>query len=376
MKKLVIIGIQAVLCVAMVRLSYAQTPVYRPATDFTLVGKILPTPQVYHRVDTTQHPGMPRAVKRLVTNSAGLAIAFKTNSTAIAAKWCTGSRKTLPNMTAIAYEGLDLYIKKDGRWQFAGVGRPNGDCTEYTLVQNMAEGEKECLLYLPLYDETVSLEIGVDAGAMIQSSPDPFQKRILMYGSSILQGASASRPGMAYPARLSRDTGLNFLNLGLSGSAKMEKAVADMIATVSADAFVLDCVPNSSPEEIRDRTAYLVNTIRQHHPKVPILVIPRTVREHGAFDQEVGSWVKAQNEQIEQEISKLLRSGVKDLYLLSYDEGLGDDHEGTIDGGHPNDLGFDRMLQQLRPQFLSILKKYGLLPDGHSPLAPARVEQR
>ncbi len=349
---------QTVFCVVMVSLSYAQTPVYRPATDFTLVGKILPTQQVYHRVDTTQHPGMPRAVKRLVTNSTGLAIAFKTNSTAISAKWCTGSRKTLPNMTAIAYEGLDLYIKKDGRWQFAGVGRPNGDCTEYTLVQNMEEGEKECLLYLPLYDETVSLEIGVDAGATIQSSPDPFQKRILMYGSSILQGASASRPGMAYPARLSRDTGLNFLNLGLSGSAKMEKAVADMIATVSADAFVLDCVPNSSPEEIRDRTAYLVNTIRQHHPKVPILVIPRTVREHGAFDQEVGNWVKAQNEQIKQEISKLLRSGVKDLYLLSYDEGLGDDHEGTIDGGHPNDLGFDRMLQQLRPQLLRILSKY------------------
>jgi hypothetical protein len=303
---------------------------------------------------------MPPAVKRLVTNSTGLAIAFKTSSTSISAKWCTGSRKTLPNMTAIAYEGLDLYIKKDGRWQFAGVGRPNGDCTEYTLVSNMAEGEKECLLYLPLYDETVSLEIGVEAGATIQPSPDPFQKRILIYGSSILQGASASRPGMAYPARLSRDTGINFLNLGLSGSAKMEKAVADMIATVSADAFVLDCVPNSSPDEIRERTAYLVKTIRHHHPKAPILVIPRTVREHGAFDQEVGNFVKAQNEQIEQEVAKLLRSGVKDLYLLSYDKGLGDDHEGTVDGGHPNDLGFDRMLQELKPQFLSIFEKYQL----------------
>jgi lysophospholipase L1-like esterase len=305
---------------------------------------------------------MPRAVKRLVTNSAGLAVAFKTSSTSIAAKWCTSSRKTLPNMTAIAYEGLDLYIKKNGRWQFAGVGRPNGDCTEYTLVSNMEEGEKECLLYLPLYDETTSLEIGVEAGATIQPLPDPFQKRILMYGSSILQGASASRPGMAYPARLSRDTGLNFLNLGLSGSAKMEKDVANMIATVSADAFVLDCVPNSSPAEIRERTAYLVNTIRLHHPKVPILVIPSTVRENGAFDQQVGDRVKAQNEQIEQEVSKLWRSGVKDLYLLSYEQQLGADHEGTIDGSHPNDLGFDRMLKQLKPQFLSIFRKYHLLP--------------
>ncbi|AKD05440.1 hydrolase [Pontibacter korlensis] len=352
----------AVVCALTITFSYGQSIVYTPASDLTLVGKILPTQQVYHRVDTTDHPLMPPAVKRRLTNSAGLAIAFKTNSTVIAAKWCTSSRKTLPNMTAIAHEGLDLYIKNDGRWQFAGVGRPKGDCTAYTLVQNMEEGEKECLLYLPLYDETVSLEIGVEEGSSLQAMKDPFEKRILMYGSSILQGASASRPGMAYPARLSRDTGINFLNLGLSGSAKMEKAVADMIVTVKADAFVLDCVPNSSPEEIRERTAYLVNTIRQHHPLAPIIVIPRTVREHGAFDEEVGNWVKAQNEQIELEVSKLLRSGVKDLYLLSYDKQLGDDHEGTIDGGHPNDLGFDRMLQQLKPQLLKILRKYELTP--------------
>ncbi|WP_266202451.1 SGNH/GDSL hydrolase family protein [Pontibacter kalidii] len=353
----------AVLFAATAALSNAQSTVYTSATELTLVGKIMPTPQVYHRVDTAAYPGMPKAVNRLLTNSAGLAIAFKTNSTSISAKWCTGPRTALSNMTAIAYEGLDLYIKKDGRWQFAGVGRPDGDCTEYTLVRNMAEGEKECLLYLPLYDEATNLEIGVAEGASIQPLPDPFEKRILMYGSSILQGASASRPGMAYPARLSRDTGLNFLNLGLSGSAKMEKAVADMITTVEADAFVLDCVPNSSPEEIRERTAYLVNTIRQHHPKAPILVIPSTVRENGAFDQVIGNRVKAQNKQIEEEVNKLLRSGVKDLYLLSYKKQLGDDHEGTVDGSHPNDLGFDRMLLQLKPQIVSILKKYKIKAD-------------
>lgn len=168
---------------------------------------------------------------------------------------------------------------------------------------------------------------------------------------------------MAYPARLSRETGLNLLNMGLSGSAKMEKAVADMIAAVPVDAFVLDCVPNSSPQEIRERTAYLVNTIREHHPKAPILVIPSTVRENGAFDQEVGQRVQAQNKQIEEEVAKLLRSGVKNLYLLSYDQQLGADHEGTIDGSHPNDLGFDRMLKQLKPQILAILKKHRLLAD-------------
>lgn len=339
---------------------FSQTTIsnYISASNFTLVGKIFSTKNIYHRIDTVDYPTLPPAVKRLLTNSAGLAISFKTNSTAISAKWSTSSRKPSANMTAIAFEGLDLYIKKDGKWQFAGVGKPNGNTTDTNLVKNMNNGEKECLLYLPLYDETTNLEIGIDSGAMIKASPDPFQKRILIYGSSILQGASASRPGMAYPARLSRETGLNFLNLGLSGSAKMEKAVVDMIAPITADAFILDCVPNSSPKEITERTAYMINTIQKHHPKTPIIVIQSIVRENGSFDQSIGQKVKEQNKNIKQEIEKLQQAGVKDLYLILDTNLLGDDHEGSVDGTHPNDLGFDRMLQQLKPQIMDILKKY------------------
>jgi len=233
--------------------SQTQDPVYIPASELTIVGKIFPTINTYHRIDTVNYPELPSSVKNLLTNSAGLAVTFKTNSTAISAKWCTSDNNTLSNMTAISGKGLDLYIKKNGKWQFAGVGKPSGDCTESYLVKNMNNSEKECLLYLPLYDETLKLEIGLDPGTLIFGLADPFSKRILIYGSSITQGASASRPGMAYPARLARETGLNFLNLGLSGSAKMEMAAANMIALIKADAFILDCVPNSSPQEITDR---------------------------------------------------------------------------------------------------------------------------
>src|SRR3546814_662722 len=126
-------------------------------------------------------------------------------------------------MTAIAFEGLDLYIKRDGRWQYAGVARPaTNECNEYTVVQDMEPGDKECLLYLPLYDETTSVQIGVEAGANISARPNPFSKNILVYGSSIVHGASASRPGLAYPARLSRETGYHFLNFGVSVTEKME----------------------------------------------------------------------------------------------------------------------------------------------------------
>lgn len=113
----------------------------------------------------------------------------------------------LPNLTRVAQKGLDLYIKRDGKWQFAGVGIPGGVTTEKVLVDNMGTEEKECLLYLPLYDELKSLEIGVSSDAHIRKGENPFKEKIVVYGSSILQGASASHPGMAYPVRLSRSSG-------------------------------------------------------------------------------------------------------------------------------------------------------------------------
>jgi hypothetical protein len=335
--------------------------VYTNAETLTLVGKIEPTKHFYHRVDTTLYPGMPARVKQLLTNSAGLAIAFTTNSNTIAARWCTSTAKQLKNLTAIANKGLDLYIKKNGRWQFAGVGRPSTDCGDDVLVENLAAGEKECLLYLPLYDELQQLQIGVLPNTSLKASPQPFSKRVLVYGSSIVQGASASRPGMAYPSMLARSTGLDFLNMGVSASAKMEKVVADMVAATPADAYLLDCVPNSSPEQIRERTVYLVTQIRMKNPKAPIIFMQTIVREHGYFDQKAGAVVQKQNEEITRQVEVLKKSGIRDLYFITAENLLGHDHEGTTDGIHPNDLGFFRMYEVLLPRLTEIFKAHHLI---------------
>lgn len=331
--------------------------VYHPAEKLTIVGKAMQVPQPYHRVDTSIYRDLPQHVVARMMQSAGLAISFKTNSNAIHVKWCTQDSTELAAMTPIVHRGLDLYIKQGGAWQFAGVAKPKygTSCTDAILVEDMGKEERECLLYLPLYDETTNLAIGIEEDAGIVAGAEPFQKRILVYGSSIVQGSSASRPGMAYPARLSRATGLQFLNLGMGGSAKMEKEVADMIAQIDADAFVLDCVPNSSPKEIRQRTAYLVNTIREKHPNVPIIVVQSVFREQGHFNRRVGSKVQLQNQYILEEMLKLQKKGMKYLYFISSEGFLGDDHEGTTDGVHPNDLGFDRMIEKLKPRLLEIL---------------------
>ena len=233
---------------------------------------------------------------------------------------------------------------------------PGGVTTERVIVDNMGTEEKECLLYLPLYDELKSLEIGVSSDAHIYKGENPFKKKIVVYGSSILQGASASRPGMAYPARLSRSSGYNFINLGLSGNGKMEKEVAGMLADIDADAFILDCIPNPSPKEITERAVDFVMTLREKHPDTPIIIIQTLIRETGNFNQKARENVKQQNEAIAEQVEVLRKKGVKNLYFIKEDRFLGTDHEGTIDGTHPNDLGFDRMLKKYKPAISKILK--------------------
>lgn len=341
---------------------YAQkiNTVFHNADNLFLYGKTKPTATRYHRIDTATYNDLPNAVKKLLTHSAGMAVVFKTNSKSISTKWCVTNAKAANNLTPIAQKGLDLYIKTNGKWEFAGVGRPSNVCSEYNIVKNMDNGEKECMLFLPLYDELKSLEIGIDEGSTITSLDNPFRKRILIYGSSIVHGASAGRPGMAYPAILARKTGLYFMNLGISGNAKMEKAAARMVSEITADAFVLDCVPNPTPQQIKERAEYFVKTVREKHPKAPIILVQSIIREQGNFDLEVRDRVKKQNEEITAAFNRLKAAGMKDIYLITAEKLLGNDGDSSTDGTHPNDLGFYRMAEELGPQITKILSSYNI----------------
>lgn len=336
---------------------------YVDAQTLTLVGKAMPTPaNVYHRVDVEKYGNMPKRVKNLFTYPAGLAVSFKTNSSTIFARWTTRGKGVMGNMTPIAQRGLDLYIYSDEGWIPTGVGTPAAGKTQHEsrLVKALKPGEHRFLLYLPLFDEITSLEIGVDSAAVIEAEPSPFRHTVLMYGSSILHGACSSRAGGAYPSRMARNTGINFINFGLSGCGKMEVSVADMIKDVDADAFVLDCMPNPSPEEITERTQYLVKTISEHHPGVPIIMIETYMREDGYSDQQRYEYCMRQSEAFIEQYELLKKQGVKDLYLIRDNHAIGTDHEGASDGTHPNDLGFDRLVKQYQPQIMKILKRYGI----------------
>jgi hypothetical protein len=221
MKKQVLICLTALMAFCKTTQLFAQTDsvVYTDAATLYISGKPFNTVNPYQRVDTAKYPALPKAVKKLLTHSAGLAICFTSNSTSIFAKWCLNNPIDYNNITAINSRGLNLYVQKNGKWQFAGVAKPDTKkCTQTVVVENMQKGEKKFLMYLPTYNELSSLAIGIERGSTIQPLPDAFKKRVVVYGSSITQGASASRAGLAYPALLSRHLGYDFINAGMSGS--------------------------------------------------------------------------------------------------------------------------------------------------------------
>lgn len=342
--------------------SRAAAPVFTDAAKLPVIGRAFPDrTSGWHRIVPETYPNLPAAVKERLTNPAGLALSFRTNSPMIAARWCTADSKQTANMAAIAERGLDLYIRRDGAWLWAGVGRP-GDgtvCNEDNLVLNMDDSEKECLLYLPLYKELKSLEIGVAPSSSLEGAPNPFRKRLALYGSSIVQGASASRPGMAYPAQLSRRLGVDVINLGVSGSAKMEPAAARLVADVEADAYMLDCVPNTSPELIAERAGNLIRTVRSRRPDAPIIIVMSIIRNLTHFNRVWAETLARQNATMLAEVAKL--TDIKGLTVIPADNLLGSDGEATGDGTHPTDLGFNRMLQVIEPAVADVLKQNGIL---------------
>ena len=165
----------------------------------------------YYRVDTTRYRFDNATIRHYCGYPAGVAVLFTTDSRRIEARWTTAPRSYGWNMTPVLQRGMDLYVRENGVWTMAGAARPGlQDRHASTIVEHMDGQPKECMLYLPAWSELLTLEIGVDEGASVTPLESPYKHRVIVFGSSVTHGASASRPGMTYPARMSRMTGIEF----------------------------------------------------------------------------------------------------------------------------------------------------------------------
>ena len=345
----------------------AQTPknvryFFTEASDLNLIGKIIEdTPNPYHRVDTVRFKGFTKGENKKVRYSSGLAVLFKTNSTTISVR-CEYGENSLPvSSTMITIKGFDLYIKDGKEWKYAaaGVNKEEKENANLVLIRNMDGKEKECMLYLPLYSEVNSLQIGVQEGAYINALESPFRHRIGIFGSSFTHGASATRPGMSYPMQLMRWTGLQFLNLGCSGEGKLQPHFAKVLCEADVDALVFDMFSNPSVKTIEERLFPFIEEIQKSHPDIPLVFQQTIYRERRNFDCSVDA-----SEARKQEVARrLMKEACRRYDNVYYIETNATDrrHETSADGTHPSDYGYTLWAESIRKPMLKIFRKYGIM---------------
>ena len=339
----------------------AQTKLWRDAQEFEVEGRgWTDTQSLYDRLPTRAQGKVTPDVWGLSKDSAGIAVRFQTGAPSLSVRWeLLNSNLAMPHMPATGVSGIDLYRRDtQGSWQFVQNGRP----TEFpqntaTFSLGGAKGkEAEYLLYLPLYNGVKKVELAVPNGATLQkppARPEAKQRSIVYYGTSITQGGCASRPGMAHVAILGRNLDRPMINLGFSGSARIEPAISDLLAELDPALYVIDAlwnIGNMTDEEFVSRLTTLIQTIRRARPKTPILFVGRS-RVH---PEKTPPHI----EQLQEKVVKRMRGeGVPNLTLFNGATLLNRDGEGTVDGVHPNDLGMMQHAKALTP----ILKK--LLPN-------------
>ena len=273
----------ALLC-AITATATAQELKWVNAVDLGIHGYTKKTDKSpYYRFDHTPYEWNNKTIISHAKKCTGLYVAFKTNSKNIWATWENTPSRMGDNMTGIVQKGLDLYIKENGKWKFAGVGRvssvPEKSKRTKSIVKNMVEGEKEFLLYLPIWCELLSLEIGVDSNATIEGMPSPFRHKVIVHGSSITHGASASRSGLTYSALLTRNLGIDFVNFGFSGECKMQPQFLEFLKTCEADAFLFDAFSNPNAKEIGERLTNFVEELVKAHPGKPLIFLQSPILE-------------------------------------------------------------------------------------------------
>ncbi len=366
LKDMIMKRLTVILAMALIAISAgAQTPknvkyAYTEASDLNLIGKIIDTPNPYHRVDTVKYKGFTKGENEQVRSSAGLAVLFKTNSSVISVLADYGYMNRATNTMGISLRGYDLYIKKDGEWLYAASKAAGNGKEEDNLViiKDMDDSMKECMLYLPIYSEEYSVKIGVQEGAVLESIESPFRHRIGIFGSSYTQGISTSRPGMSYPMQLMRMTGLQLLSLGCSGNCKMQPYFADVLCDADVDAFIFDCFSNPDAKMIEERLFPFIEKIQAAHPGKPLIFQQTIYRESRNFCLSAAD-KESKKQAMAEKLMKEAVKKYKDVYFIQTNA-TNEIHSTSVDGIHPSDYGYTLWAESIRKPVVKILKKYGI----------------
>ena len=324
----------------------------------------------------------------LSRNSAGLSLVFRSNTRRLELSFDVFGWKGMNHMPATGVSGVDLFAyKPDGEelWCAAKFmpqfkeeyievpatgshtataqtsSTPSNAQTSSTTSTAQArtvrvtrvaysfeqidyeEGceEYEWHLYLPLYNTVENFRMAVEEGCRLEWVPRDERQPIVVYGTSIAQGACATRPGMAWTNLVERELRYPVVNLGFSGNGKLEAELFALLDQIDAGVYIIDCLPNIKvTDNFEEKLEAGIKLLREHH-SCPILVV-----DHSGHTNDRTNLSRCFPDELNRRqaalVKRLRKEGIKQLYYLTRNE-IAWDKDSMVEGIHPNDRG---MMQQ------------------------------
>lgn len=208
-------------------------------------------------------------------------------------------------------------------------------------------GEKmEIDVYLPLYNGVREFYIGVNENACIGKPLEhKIKEPVIFYGSPITQGGCASRTSNAYPALVTRWMDAEMYCLGFSGNARGDLPIARYISELPVKCLIYDYDYNAPDAAFLKATHEpFLECILSRKPKLSVLVMSRPNPEFKSEEMQ-----SRERRQIIQETVLECREKGFQVNFLDGAELFGEESREccTVDGIHPNDLGFYRIARKV-----------------------------
>lgn len=331
----------------------------------------------YQRLPVRIQSTVRKAVADLSRQSAGLSIAFRTNAREITVRYVVGGGLSMPHMPATGVSGVDLYsMDANGNQRWCAAKYAFGDTITYSyknLTLNEADKQRGFgyTLFLPPYNSVKWMEIGVSESASFQFMPVSLERPIVVYGTSIAQGACASRPGMMWSNIVERETGHPVINLGFSGNGMLEPELFRALTEINARLYIIDCMPNLTGKDtavIYQRTLEGVHLLRAKS-QAPILLVEHSgYMNDGTSEERRDAWLSS-NRQLRKAYEALRQQGFKDIYYLTKED-IGFTSDSQVEGVHPNDIG----MRQYADAYIK--KIHEILHEGNEPIVFKACKQQ
>ncbi len=316
--------------------------------------------EIYRRLPKDVAAETSKGVDKLAKESAGVRVRFSTDSLYILIKAKMPIIGRNSHMTLLMSAGFDLYEDTPTGSRFVKSFMPPYKMEDgyEQIIRFGSRKMRYFTINFPLHSVVSEFYVGLQEDSVIGAGkPYKNEKPIIIYGSSIVHGTGASRPGLAYSNIISRKLGMNIVNLGFSGNAKAELPIMNYLASLDMCLFVYDYDHNApNPEYLRETHKRGYDIIRAAHPDIPIILI---TRPNAATNP---SKVEERKKVVIDTYRAALDAGDRHVYYIdgeSFFLGMDGESDFVIDGVHPNDVGYYLMAEGIGNTILQAIERNG-----------------